>query len=98
MRGDIADTLEVLWQRRDTGWYGRAVRTGHARIRVPGLETDVTVTATTSHRAEVDDAYRDKYGRYGNGSVDAMVGDEAAASTLRLSPASASADGEPGSA
>ena len=35
-------------------------------------------------RAEVDAAYRAKYGRYGSATVDRMVGDDAAAATLRL--------------
>ncbi|MEV6635446.1 DUF2255 family protein [Actinoplanes sp. NPDC051470] len=77
------------WHARDTGWYGHAVRTGRARIRVPGLETDVTVAATTERRAEIDGAYRDKYARYGTGAVGPMVADAAAASTLLLSPAGA---------
>nr|WP_284288082.1 DUF2255 family protein [Angustibacter aerolatus] len=29
--------------RRDTGWFGDAVRTGRARVDVPGLSTDVVV-------------------------------------------------------
>jgi hypothetical protein len=37
-------------------------------------------------RARVDAAYRAKYGRYGNPSVDRMVTDDAVASTLRLCP------------
>src|ERR1700733_1679541 len=31
------------WYRRDTGWFGHALRSHRARIRVPGLEADVTV-------------------------------------------------------
>ena len=75
------------WQRRDTGWFGRAVHAGRARIAVPGLEAEVVVTDVGADdvelRAGVDDAYRAKYGRY-SGSTDRMVGDDAAASTLRL--------------
>jgi hypothetical protein len=37
-------------------------------------------------RASVDAAYRAKYGRYGEATVDRMVSDDAAASTLRLIP------------
>jgi hypothetical protein len=37
-------------------------------------------------RAEVDAAYRAKYGRYGGTSVAQMVTDDAAATTLRLIP------------
>jgi hypothetical protein len=61
------------WHRRTTGWFGQVVRSRGARIRVPGLETEVSVEdlgeGTDDLRARVDDAYRAKYGRYGDGSV-----------------------------
>lgn len=79
------------WYRRDSGWFGRALRTRRARVRVPGLEADVVedVGATAGAlRDDVDAAYRAEYGsRYGSGAVDRMVGDDAAAATLRLDPA-----------
>ena len=31
------------WYRRETGWFGHALRSRRARIRVPGLAADVTV-------------------------------------------------------
>jgi hypothetical protein len=72
------------WHRRGTGWYGHAVATGRARVRVPGLIADVTVhdvgAGPDGLRAAVDAAYRAKYGA-GAGS---MVSDAAAASTLLL--------------
>ena len=78
------------WHRRDTGWFGRAVGSGRARVRVPGVETDVAVedvgAGSTELRADLDAAYRAKYGRYGPGSVDRMVAPDAAATTLRLVP------------
>jgi len=83
------------WHRRDTGWFGQALRSRRARIRVPGLEADVTVEdlADTSAEvtADVDAAYRTKYGP-GAGS---MVTAAAAATTLRLSPGAAP-PGSPG--
>jgi hypothetical protein len=80
------------WHRRDTGWYGQAVRTGRARIRVPGLEADVTVEDIgLADRAAVDAAYRAKYPG-GHGS---MVTDTSAASTLRLSPSGPGPAGSP---
>jgi hypothetical protein len=84
----VGDDVYVrTWHRRETGWFGRAVRTGRARITVPGVEADVAVEDVGAvRRAEVDDAYRDKYGRYGRSTVDAMVGEAAAASTLRFVP------------
>jgi hypothetical protein len=83
------DIYVRTWQLRETGWFGRAVRSGRARVRVPGCEADVEVTQVGTGddglRAAVDAAYRDKYGGDG-GSVGRMTGEEAAASTLRLDP------------
>jgi hypothetical protein len=77
------------WHRRDTGWFGHVLKSRRARIRVPGLEADVAVEdvgdGTAQLRADVDAAYRTKYGSYGSSSVDAMVAEPAAAATLRLS-------------
>jgi hypothetical protein len=74
------------WYRRSTGWYGRILKTQRARVRVPGVEAEVHAedvgAEPSTLRATVDDAYRAKYG--GGGSSDRMVGDEAAATTLRL--------------
>lgn len=78
------------WHRRDTGWFGNVLRSGRARIRVPGVESDVAVEDTgegsPALRADIDAAYRDKYRRYGRTSVDSMVAAAAAAATLRLGP------------
>ncbi|WP_250006347.1 DUF2255 family protein [Actinoplanes sp. M2I2] len=73
------------WYRRDTGWFGQALRSRRARISVPGLQADVTVEdvgdASPAVSAEVDAAYRAKYGG-GAGMVTAA----ATATTLRLDP------------
>ncbi|MCD2195131.1 DUF2255 family protein [Actinomycetospora endophytica] len=84
----VGDDVYVrTWHRRETGWFGRVVRTGRARVSVPGVEADVAVEDVgAARRAEVDAAYQDKYGRYGRSTVDAMVGEAAAASTLRFVP------------
>src|SRR3984957_5840400 len=75
------------WYRRDTGWFGHALRSPRARIRMPGLEADVTVEDVGEGSAEigesVDAAYRTKYGSAGSES---MVTPSAAATTLRLKP------------
>ena len=72
------------WHRRDTGWFGRALRERRARVRVPGLEAEVTIEdlgdSSAEVTAEVDAAYRATYGA-GAGS---MVTPEAARTTLRL--------------
>jgi hypothetical protein len=78
------------WYRRDNGWFGHAVDSRRAHIRVPGLEADITIEDVgydeAELRANIDAAYRAKYGRYGETSVDRMVTDDAAATTLRLIP------------
>jgi hypothetical protein len=76
------------WYRRDTGWFGQVLASRRARIRVPGLEAEVTVAdvgaGTPELRAGVDAAYETKYGR--GGGTEQMLSAEAAAATLRLSP------------
>ncbi|MET0928743.1 MAG: DUF2255 family protein [Aeromicrobium sp.] len=73
------------WHRRRTGWFGGALKTGRAAIRVPDLDADVTVEdigGTSSELvAGVDAAYRRKYGEGGAAS---MVTSAAADTTLRL--------------
>ena len=80
------------WHRRDSGWFGQAVKSRRARIRVPGLEADIAIEDVGDDerelRASVDAAYRAKYGRYGETTVERMVTDDAAAATLRLAPES----------
>jgi len=81
----VGDVYVRTWYRRDTGWFGLALRTKRARVRVPGVEVDVRIedvgVGSSGLREDADDAYRDKYG---GGSAGNMVGDEAAATTLRL--------------
>jgi hypothetical protein len=45
-----ADIYVRTWQRRETGWFGHAVRTGRARVRVPDLEADVEAGLGTRTR------------------------------------------------
>ncbi|MGC5221468.1 DUF2255 family protein [Micromonospora sp. DT81.3] len=72
------------WHRRNTGWYGRAVASGSALIRMRGEPVHVIVTATGSTDADaVDASYRAKYGAAG---AQSMLTAEAVASTLRLAP------------
>lgn len=75
------------WQRRTTGWYGRAVAAGSARIQLADQTVNVRVAPSGSADADaVDAAYRAKYGDAG---AQSMVTPDAQASTLRLAPASA---------
>lgn len=85
----VGDQVYVrTWYRRDNGWFGHALGSRRARIRVPGLEVDVVVEDVgedkTERRANVDAAYHAKYARHGGPSVDGMTTDTAAATTLRL--------------
>ncbi|MDY0908785.1 DUF2255 family protein [Microbacterium sp. CFBP9034] len=79
-----ADVFVRTWHRRETGWYGGAVRSGVARLRVGHATVDVMVAAVgNTDAAIVDAAYRRKYGDL---AARSMVTAEAAASTLRLTP------------
>ena len=44
------------WYRRDTGWFGHALRSHRARVRVPGLEADVTVEDVGESPAELGES------------------------------------------
>jgi hypothetical protein len=90
---NVGDEVYVrTWYRRDTGWFGHVLAARQARIRVPGLEADVSAedigAGPPELAADVDAAYRAKYGR--SGSTERMVSDEATATTLRLRPAASS--------
>jgi hypothetical protein len=85
----VGDQLYVRsWRGASGGWYRRARRTGHGRIRVAGTEHTVRFSpADPSTRARVDDAYRTKYGRHGGSYVTPMISDPVAQTTLHLHPA-----------
>ena len=73
----------------DNPWYRRAKASGTGRIRAGGVECDVTFgdAAPDVHPA-IDAAYHAKYDRYGPAIVGSVVGDKAAAVTVRLVPKS----------
>lgn len=89
------------WYRRSTGWFGHAVSGGAARVRVPGLESDVVVTdlgaGADDVRAAVGAGVADGAGaavgvddayaaKYGEQGAASMVTPAATATTLRLDP------------
>ncbi|GAA4167636.1 DUF2255 family protein [Gryllotalpicola koreensis] len=87
----VGDAVYVrTWRLRETGWYGAVRRAGRARIGVPGVSAEVSVTDASGDdpelRRSVDDAYRAKYGRPGDATVSGVVTEDAAATTLRLTP------------
>ena len=71
----------------DNPWYRRARVSGSGRVRAGGLERDVTFAGTDpGAHAAIDRAYHTKYDRYGPAIVGPVVGDKAAAVTIRLLP------------
>jgi len=69
------------------GWFHRAQASGTGRVKVPGLEQDVTfVTPEPDADAAIDAAYHAKYDRYGPGIVNTVVGPDVVDVTLRLVP------------
>lgn len=69
------------------GWFRRAQASGTGRVRVGGIEKDVTFQTPASdvHDA-IDRAYHAKYDRYGPRIVGSVVGPKAVDVTLRLDP------------
>jgi hypothetical protein len=84
------DVFVRTWYRRPSGWFGQVQRSHRARIRVSDVDVAVAVTDVAEGSAElrlgIDNAYRAKYGHYGHDTVEQMVSDAAAATTLRLIP------------
>lgn len=76
------------WYRRSAGWFGRAVETRTARIRVPRFEADVRVQDLGDH-APTEAINRAYVAKYGGGGSGGMTTEEAVAATLRLVPSSA---------
>ena len=70
------------------GWFRRARAAGAGRVRVGGLEADVTFEAPAPGvHADIDRAYHAKYDRYDARIVDTVVGPRVVDVTLRLDPA-----------
>ncbi len=84
----VGDELFVRSYRGTEGaWYRHATRQGAARIRVAGIERDVTVKpADEGIQPAIDDAYRSKYARYATSYLPPMLATPAVAATLRLKP------------
>jgi hypothetical protein len=78
------------WYRRETGWFGAAIRSRRARIHVPGVELPVTVDDIGRTDLQlgdrIDHAYRNTYGGSDSAAVQQMCSAEAAATTLCLRP------------
>ncbi len=72
----------------NNGWFQRALRSGHGRIRAGGVERDVAFEQPEPEVADVVSfAYHAKYDRYGAAMVGTVVSEEAERSTLKVVPA-----------
>ena len=83
----VGDELYVRSVRGSSGgWYRRAHGNGHGRIRSSREEFRVRFreVARPELRAQIDEAYRVKYGRYGKSLVTSMTSDSVAQTTLQL--------------
>jgi hypothetical protein len=73
----------------DNPWYRRAIASGTGRIRVPGVERDITFQQPEAERqTSIDTEYHRKYDRYGARIVGTVVGPGLHALTLELVPSS----------
>ena len=73
----------------ENGWFRRAKAAGAGRIRVAGVEYDVTFAdAADGPHAALDAAYRQKYAAQPPQYVSPVVGEVAAPNTLRVRPRS----------
>jgi hypothetical protein len=75
---------------RDGAWYRHATARPAGAIRTAGQQADVTFTPIDLHQRDllkaIGDAYRAKYGRYGDRYLQPMLAEQAVAATLRLIP------------
>ena len=71
----------------DNPWFQRALASGEGRIRVGGMERDVTFVAPAPEVADdLTAAYHAKYDRHGARIVGTVVSPEAIRSTLKVVP------------
>jgi hypothetical protein len=71
---------------RGSSWFRGARNRHEARIRVGGIEKDVTLVETDAANDPIDAAYHAKYDRRYPSIVPSIVTPEARAATLRLVP------------
>ena len=71
----------------NNGWFQRALKSGHGRVRAGGIERDVAFEQPGPEVADdIPAAYHSNYDRYGPAMVGTVVSPEAVRSTLRLVP------------
>ncbi|RKE17840.1 DUF2255 family protein [Streptomyces sp. TLI_171] len=84
---DGDDLYVRSWRGTSGTWWNTARTTLNGHIRAGGAESDVDFALVDDPAANdrVDTAYRTKYGRYSD-YVEPMLGPQARATTLRLTP------------
>jgi hypothetical protein len=83
----VGDQLYVRsWRGTDGAWFRAARARGEGHVLAGGIDTDVAFSdADADANDAVDDAYREKYGRYPS-YVTPMISARARATTLALLP------------
>jgi hypothetical protein len=83
----VGDGIYVRSYRGPAGAWFRHAACGVVHIQAGNVSGETTVTRTgTAARAEIDQAYRTKYGSFGRAYIEPMTSDSAAATTLQLTP------------
>jgi hypothetical protein len=71
----------------ENGWYRRARTSRAGRVRADGVTQDVAFEdADPALRERIDEAYHEKYDKYGPAIVGEVVGEKLAGVTFRLLP------------
>ncbi|MBT2498558.1 DUF2255 family protein [Agromyces sp. ISL-38] len=73
---------------RSDGWFRHALERHESHISAGGVDRDVTLEEPDDAvQPQIDQAYRDKYARYGGSYVRPILAPTAVAATFRLLPA-----------
>jgi hypothetical protein len=84
----VGDDLYVRSVKGRAGrWYQHLARSHHGRVSAGGLQCEVRVEDPgVAVNAEIDAAYAEKYGRWGDRYIEAMTTPDVTSTTLRLLP------------
>lgn len=74
---------------RSAQWFRGTQERNEGRIRAGGVQQDVTFVEDHDIDADVDAAYRAKYGRYAGSILNSVLTPEARSTTIKLVPRSA---------
>ena len=86
--GSVGGLYVRSWKGRGSGWFRGTQRRQDGHIRAGGVDKDVTFVEETNPaiNAQIDAAYRKKYGHYDAQYVDPMVVSPAREATIKLVP------------